>query len=675
VASFASDYFGGDREEWDALNTSAVRDGTPDAWNLLRSEARKVKASDPQASNAAYLRLLGKRPDGTDDPQLETLLDVNNYIDYLIANFYGGNTDWPHKNYYTARRRGPESTGFKFFSWDAEKVLGNGDASTLETDQTGSSSGVADPYTSLRTNAEFRLAFADRVQRHFFPGGVLYVDPTHPQWDPEHPERNAPASSYERLASEVALAMIGESARWGDAGRGEGRPMTVAEWESKRQSLMDSYFPRRSAIVLDQLRRAELYPMLDAPVFNRPGGQVPTGSEVTLSGEGTIYYTLDGTDPRQGPLDPGAPAVGVSPTAIAYAGPIVLQRGHVIKARAFLNGEWSALNATEFQVEVPALRIVEVMYNPRSRADDGGLDADEFEFVELLNVGQVTIDLQGIALTAGIDFVFSAASLEPGERVVVAKQAAAFRQRYGAAIPLAGEYGVGSSLSNGGETLRLEDSSGQLIQEFSFDDAWIPTADGAGDSLTIVRADGPLSSWENAAAWRRSMRLDGSPGVDDSADFNGDGRTDPQDVDQFCVAFRNQDLRMDLTQDGHVDSNDLEFLIHDLLRTRVGDGNLDGVFDSEDLTLILASGEYEDQVPGNSSWSEGDWNCDGDFTSRDIVIAFLAGMLAEPAPLAAQTAPRVSTTPAERLELSLQSLASATEALAGQKRKLGLDES
>ncbi|MCA9215171.1 MAG: hypothetical protein KDB27_19015, partial [Planctomycetales bacterium] len=37
------------------------------------------------------------------------------------------------------------------------------------------------------------------------------------------------------------------------------------------------------------------------------------------------------------------------------------------------------------------------------------------------------------------------------------------------------------------------------------------------------------------------------------------------------------------------------------------------------------AGEYEDGIPGNSSWAEGDWNCDGDFSTSDFVVAFIDG--------------------------------------------------
>jgi hypothetical protein len=41
--------------------------------------------------------------------------------------------------------------------------------------------------------------------------------------------------------------------------------------------------------------------------------------------------------------------------------------------------------------------------------------------------------------------------------------------------------------------------------------------------------------------------------------------------------------------------------------------------------LVFGAGEYEDDIPGNSTWPTGDWNADGDFTSSDLVFAFQDG--------------------------------------------------
>ncbi|MFC1757736.1 hypothetical protein ACFL2H_03080 [Planctomycetota bacterium] len=72
-----------------------------------------------------------------------------------------------------------------------------------------------------------------------------------------------------------------------------------------------------------------------------------------------------------------------------------------------------------------------------------------------------------------------------------------------------------------------------------------------------------------------------------------------------------------------------------------GDANLDGVFDSSDFIVVFQAREYEDDIAGNSTWTEGDWDGDGDFTSSDLIKAFVEGNYegnAEP-PLAAR--PRI----------------------------------
>ena len=56
-----------------------------------------------------------------------------------------------------------------------------------------------------------------------------------------------------------------------------------------------------------------------------------------------------------------------------------------------------------------------------------------------------------------------------------------------------------------------------------------------------------------------------------------------------------------------------------------GDANHDGVFNSTDMVLVMQSGEYEDEILGNSTFEEGDWNGDGDFTASDWVFAFQWG--------------------------------------------------
>ena len=110
------------------------------------------------------------------------------------------------------------------------------------------------------------------------------------------------------------------------------------------------------------------------------------------------------------------------------------------------------------------LRVTEFDYNPHAalpQFGDRDVDADEFEFVEVTNVGDQPLDLGGYRFTQGIRFVFDHQFLNAGERLVIVKDKGVFRTRYGQNVTLAdgddgeggknGEYG--GNLNNDGEVV------------------------------------------------------------------------------------------------------------------------------------------------------------------------------------------------------------------------------
>ncbi len=117
-------------------------------------------------------------------------------------------------------------------------------------------------------------------------------------------------------------------------------------------------------------------------------------------------------------------------------------------------------------------------------------------------------------------------------------------------------------------------------------------------------------------------------------DVDGSGQIDVGDVDALSLAIREQDPRpplFDLNRDDRLDGDDLRYLVQELLGTVPGDADLDGKFDSLDMVAVFQVGEYEDSIPGNSTWADGDWNGDGDFNSADMVLAFQTGSYIEAA--------------------------------------------
>jgi len=162
-----------------------------------------------------------------------------------------------------------------------------------------------------------------------------------------------------------------------------------------------------------------------------------------------------------------------------------------------------------------------------------------------------------------------------------------------------------------------------LADEVLYDNRppWPSIAPGSGASL---QRQLPMEWGDDAQGWQAAVA---SPGYVESTlgDLNGDGLVDLSDVDLLSVGIRTGDPQFDLDADGQTGPGDLSYLVETILNSRRGDANLDGIFNSADLVKVFVGGEYEDEIAGNSTWSEGDWNADGDFNSQDFVSAFSAG--------------------------------------------------
>jgi hypothetical protein len=128
-------------------------------------------------------------------------------------------------------------------------------------------------------------------------------------------------------------------------------------------------------------------------------------------------------------------------------------------------------------------------------------------------------------------------------------------------------------------------------------------------------------------------------------DFDGDGQLSATDIDLLTAEVRagSNDLRYDLTADNLVTADDRTHWVNDLKRTYFGDANLDGEFTSADFVSVFVAGQYEDPVPGNSTWATGDWNGDGDFGSGDFVLAFQTGGYERGPRLAVSSVPEPSS--------------------------------
>lgn len=526
-ADYAASYLGGDDADYDTIKADNdngkiyAADGNLTGYQQLWTEV-KNGVSD----NEKYFRLQGLAADGitrvTDYPRY---LDVNTLIDYMLLIYYAGNCDCPlgppgsdsrPRNLYAVfNRTNPD--GVQFITHDNEQSLGlsTGGSSgssvnrvNVSLNTTLSQQAYFNPWwlhQQLMTgNAEYRLRFADRVQKYFFNGGVLTTE-----------------KSVERLMArkaEIDMAVIAESARWGDAQSANDPRTKDDDWIPAVNKIVNNFLNAstpRTTVVFNQIKTKGWWPALDAPVYSQQGGIVAPGFSFTIgAAAGTIYYTLNGDDPR-------LPGGGVNSFALEYLGEsIPIAKRTTVMARAYDGTNWSAVNAAVFGVENDVktyLRIAGIQYNPAAASDSekaAGFDNnDDFEYIVLRNTSaDQTLDLTGVRFTEGVQFDFSNGviqTLAPGAYLLVVSNIEGFTARYGANLPVAGAFE--GHLANGGERIVLVDSNDAVIHDFEYSDKdpWPEEPDGDGPWLEVVTTDG---DYTDPANWQASALINGDPG-------------------------------------------------------------------------------------------------------------------------------------------------------------------
>lgn len=333
---FMESYLKGKEDDFDVIKDHGLTvDGSWTAWTRLYEQTKAGLGS-----NTNYQKVQGKDPDGTVNPALDNLLDVENLIGYMQFNMYIGNEDWDHNNWFAARNRVSNEAGFRFFAWDAETSMTNVQYNNVDENNEENPSWF---YHELQDNADFRILFADHIQRNFFNGGPL--------------TQEAASARYQELADEIDLAIIAESARWGDyrkdADPSDGDRFLYTRndfWLPRLQDLMNNYFPFRTDIVVQQFTNYGLFPTIKAPEFSHYGGAMQQAIDLEMTTNyGEIFYTTDGSDPRQ------QITANVSPAAQRYDGALPVGSQLTVKARAKSGSEWSPITVASYDFTTAAV--------------------------------------------------------------------------------------------------------------------------------------------------------------------------------------------------------------------------------------------------------------------------------------------------------------------------------
>jgi hypothetical protein len=233
------------------------------------------------------------------------------------------------------------------------------------------------------------------------------------------------------------------------------------------------------------------------------------------------------------------PTISVNHTVAAT--PVPLNETTLITARTHNGMEWSAPSVATFVIgsEIASadnIVVSEFMYHPlepnAGEIADGFTDQDDFEFIEIQNIGTTSVNVSNLQLSDGVEFSFQSGDfteLAPGQYALVVSNRAAFEKRYGPAIAarVAGEFVPGMNLNNGGERILLEATDGTVVKDFTYDDRspWSELADGSGFSL-VLRTPQTNPDHTIAANWLPSSTINGNPASSNSTGFVGDPGAD-----------------------------------------------------------------------------------------------------------------------------------------------------
>ncbi len=466
-------------------------DGDNVFWNTMQNALNTLNSSPTLANYQA----------------VQNFLDVVNVADCFLFWIYVNMDDWPGNNWAAQHERTPGGV-FRMATWDMEAAFGRfGKAvnyDTINNNLLNSSSTCGDIFKRLYKSADFKLLVADRIQKHFFNGGVLddRISGGH---------FGQLVSTYKAQVQPLLTYIANQT--------------VDLSWYNNHVNQFTGRRPFLFGGGTGSFQQTLLWPTTLPPVFSQFGGVVPANYQLTITKSApagaVIYYTLDGSDPR-------LPGGGLAPGALVYSGPVTIGSLATVNARIRLADgvTWTALNSAYFepgaaQPGASTLVISELMYHPpdptTAEQSAGHTNGDDFEFVRLTNIGATPLELHGLRFTQGITYDFTntaVGAINPGASALVVRNKVAFQFRYGQSYNamIAGEYA--GTFSNSGETVTLQLVNGgtTTLETFTYSDSgqWPAAADGYGPSLMLSNPAAPNPTL--AASWTVSAQPGGMPG-------------------------------------------------------------------------------------------------------------------------------------------------------------------
>ena len=239
-------------------------------------------------------------------------LDVSSFIDNFWLNILVMDPDWGRLSQYFYKDR--EGLVFAGPAWDYDRTMGSRDGrddNPRRWDIGDSETWYDSQYPWFGKLFGFSSNFQPKPGASSYRPDVMQdiIDRWYGLRATQFSQSNMEAI-VDSLAAEIEESQARSFARWPGRNPGSIQGESFAEpgttgWE-REISHLKGWLKTRSEWIDEQF----LFP----PIFNQNGGVVPEGFQLTMfSDQGTVYYTLDASDPR-------APGGGIAANAIPFDG-------------------------------------------------------------------------------------------------------------------------------------------------------------------------------------------------------------------------------------------------------------------------------------------------------------------------------------------------------------------
>lgn len=406
-------------------------------------------------------------------------MDIDQYIDYQIAQIYWANGDWPANNIIFWR---PQEVGgkWKWLLYDVDMSMGSHsrggyDTNILRKLTTTTNNPYESPtwatflFRSLIENEEFKNKFIQRYSMHM-----------HTTFQPER---------MQMIVDSVAALIESEIPAHGNRWEKSMRLGTGMNWE-KHLGVIEYFIDQRPTIA-----RTNLYDHFDLIRLHS------VQTKVEPVGAGKVYIEDVRSDELEyGLIYQAIPAelkVKANPgyTFVGWSGDISGSNDIIelnITENSEITAHFSRNEITEYGVVINEI-------NYRS-ADN----YDPEDWIEFYNNSDETIDMSGWVFSdsgEGHRFVFNeGAQLNAHNYVVLTRDSLKFSQFFPDVHNKTGNMDFG--FSGDGESLYLFDEVGNIVDQVTYNDKspWPLKADGLGSTLSLTNPGFDNSIGENWAA-------------------------------------------------------------------------------------------------------------------------------------------------------------------------------